>query len=207
MFDGNQYIIDTNAQIASMKARSRYYRVAGWISAITFAAIFITAYVQAGVITYSYYAGREKALPLWTWLSEHLGPLWNFALWLPFPKTFVFQGTSVSPWFPPLVFYLCLMLCAAGLLHRARKLKAAALEAEKELRLIAPILMSLSAAAAVSQSASVGSVSGTGNTVNATNTVNHTIHDAEKKSLLDKFWIPLAIAAATALIQKLVGGK
>ena len=80
MFDGNQYIIDTNAQIASMKARSRYYRVAGWISAITFAAIFITAYVQAGVITYSYYAGREKALPLWTWLSEHLGPLWNFAL-------------------------------------------------------------------------------------------------------------------------------
>jgi len=99
------------------------------------------------------------------------------------------------------------MLCAAGLLHRARKLKAAALEAEKELRLIAPILMSLSAAAAVSQSASVGSVSGTGNTVNATNTVNHTIHDAEKKSLLDKFWIPLAIAAATALIQKLVGGK
>jgi hypothetical protein len=115
MFDGNQYIIDTKAHIADIKSRSLYYRGAGYLSGATFAAIFITAYVQAGVITYSYYAGREKTLAMWRWLSDHLGPLWDFALWLPFPKTFVFRETGLGPWVPPFVFYFCLMLCAAGL--------------------------------------------------------------------------------------------
>ena len=190
-----------------MRIKSLYFIGSGYLSGMAFASIFFTAWAQAGIITYRYYAGRDKALPMWTWLSDHLGPLWSFALWLPFPKTFFPRGTGFAPWITAALFYLCLMLCSSGLLHRGRKLRAAARDIERDLRLQTPIIMSLSAMAAASQSAQVHTVSGTGNVVNATNNINHALHEAEKKSIFDKFWIPLLIAVATAIIQKLLGSK
>ncbi len=95
-------------------------------------------------------------------------------------------------------------MSAAGLKNRAVRLKAAAKEAEQTLSLQAPLLMQMSAFAnayGAAQSANVGNVSGAGNTVNVTNTINHALEKASEKKITDKFWIPLAVAAATALLN------
>jgi hypothetical protein len=189
-------IATTRRMIRGVRSRATWVTVIAYIAPVFFALIFLTAVVQAGLMTLSAHGLHVQSI--WRALAqlEVYSLIWAFVTVLPLPKTLPGPGESNDVWILALMFYMGFMLFCAGLKGYSEKLRKNADKAEDTLNLQEPLLIQMAKIA----DASGQRITNKGDNNNLSNNITTILHDGEKQSVFWKILVPIAITVIAAMI-------
>ena len=184
--------------IRDFRSRATWVTVTAYLASGSLFLIFITAILQAALITLYAHGAHNQAVRIWNALAqlEVYSVVWASVTVLPLPKTFPGPGESNALWILAMAFYTGFTLFCAGLKGYGAKLRRNAEKAEDTLSLQGPLLVQMAKMADASGQRIVNK----GDNNNLSNNITTILHDGEKQSLFWKIIVPIGIAVAAAMI-------